>query len=86
MKFGILEWEVEQLSQTVDFLDLTITIDADGSVATKTFVKDMNLHLYIPPRSAHPKGILKSLIFGTLKYPRILLDNWTIESTIEIKV
>ena len=67
MKFGILEWEVEQLSQTVDFLDLTITLDADGSVATKTFVKDMNLHLYIPPRSAHPKGILKSLIFGTLQ-------------------
>jgi hypothetical protein len=27
----------------------------------------MNLHLYIPPHSAHPKGVLKSLVFGTLQ-------------------
>ena len=33
----------------------------------------MNLHLYIPPKSAHPKGVLKSLIFGSLQ--RFWLQN-----------
>lgn len=27
----------------------------------------MNLHLYIPPQSAHPQGVLKSLIFGNIR-------------------
>jgi len=27
----------------------------------------MNLHLYIPPTSAHPPGVQKSLIFGNLQ-------------------
>lgn len=67
MKFGVLEWEAEHLSKSVDFLDLTISIQKDGSIATKTFVKPMNLHLYLPPNSAHPKGVPKSLVFGTLQ-------------------
>ena len=67
MKFGTLEWKVETPTKEVNFLDLTITIEADGSITTKTFVKPMNLHLYIPPQSAHPKGVLRSLIFGNIK-------------------
>ena len=66
MKFGDLEWEAEPLGKTANFLDLTIQLQADGSIKTTTFVKPMNLHLYIPPTSAHPPGVLKSLIFGNL--------------------
>ena len=67
MKFGSLEWKVEKPSKSIDFLDLNISIQEDGSIHTKTYVKPMNLHLYIPPASAHPNGVLKSLIFGTLQ-------------------
>ena len=67
MKFGALSWDVEVPARSVNFLDLTIAIETDGSITTKTFVKPMNLHLYIPPSSAHPKGTIKSLIFGNLQ-------------------
>ena len=66
LKFGSLTWEVGPLTRKVDFLDLTIQLNNDGSITTKTFVKPMNLHLYIPPHSAHPLGVLKSLIFGNV--------------------
>ena len=65
--FGSLAWDVEPPKRSANFLDLTITIQADGSITTKTYVKDMNLHLYIPQTSSHPKGVLKSLVFGNLK-------------------
>ena len=67
LQFGSLDWEATAPSKSVDFLDLTIKLEPDGSFSTKTYVKEMNLHLYIPPGSAHPKGVLKSLIFGTLQ-------------------
>jgi hypothetical protein len=67
MKFGTLPWEVEPPRKHVNFLDLSIHLNPDGSITTNTFIKPMNLHLYIPPTSAHPKGVLKSLIFGTLQ-------------------
>ena len=66
MKFGILQWDVDPPSKEVNFLDLTIRLEADGTTTTKTFVKPMNLHLYIPAHSAHNKGVLKSLIFGNM--------------------
>ena len=66
MSFGSLDWKVESLSKSVNFLDLTINLEQDGGITTKTFVKPMNLHLYLPPTSAHPKGTPKSLVYGTL--------------------
>ena len=63
-----LEWECEDLSQETNFLDLTIMIDKNtGKVSTKTYQKPMNLHLYIPPHSAHSPGLMKSLVYGLLK-------------------
>eukprot|EP00978_Attheya_sp_CCMP212_P038743 scaffold195097_cov52-Attheya_sp.AAC.1 len=36
-------------------------------IKTRSYEKDLNLHLYIPPQSAHPPGVLRSLIFGRLR-------------------
>jgi hypothetical protein len=65
--YSQLEWTSDGLSSSVDFLDLTITIDNNRKIVTKTFQKPTNLHLYIPPTSAHPPGVLKSIIFGNLR-------------------
>ena len=67
LQFGILDWKVTKPAKQVDFLDLTVTINCRGKIWTKTYVKPMCLHLYIPPASAHPPGVLKSLIFGNLQ-------------------
>ena len=82
LKFGILRWKVDKLTKKVDFLDLTIAMDRKGEICTKTFVKRMNLHLYIPPASAHPIGTLKSLIFGNLQ--RYWIQNSKLEDFVSI--
>jgi hypothetical protein len=66
MRFRKLPWEVNPPSREVNFLDLSISIQTDGGIHTKTFIKPMNLHLYIPPESAHSPGVIKSLIFGNV--------------------
>lgn len=67
LKFGSLEWTVSDLSNTAIFLDLEITIGPDRRIITKTYEKPMNLFLYIPPKSAHPPGVLKSIVYGNLQ-------------------
>ena len=56
--FGLLTWEIEEPSHSVNFLDLTIEI-RDGHFFTKTYQKPTNLYQYIPPSSAHPPGMIK---------------------------
>eukprot|EP00956_Cyclotella_meneghiniana_P035166 scaffold112213_cov44-Cyclotella_meneghiniana.AAC.7 len=65
--FGQLKWDVkdQKLSSSVDFLDLTLTIEG-SRIISKTFQKKMNLYLYIPPASAHPAGCIKGTIFGLI--------------------
>ena len=64
--FGILKWECDEPRQSVDFLDLTITI-VNGRIVTKTYQKKNNPYLYIPPHSAHPAGVASGWIFGILR-------------------
>ena len=61
-----LNWTFVERCKQVDFLDLTIWLDPSGNISTRTFQKPMNLFLYITPDSAHPPGLIKSLVFGLL--------------------
>jgi hypothetical protein len=61
-----LEWEAEPHSTTVNFLDLTVSLNPSGTFETSTFQKPMNLYLYRPPTSAQPDSILYGLVYGTL--------------------
>ena len=63
--FPGLTWEFEDPNDKVNFMDLTITIK-NGHVSTSLFEKPLNLHLYIPPHSAHPPGLLPGIVHSTL--------------------
>ena len=60
-----LTWEFNTPSDKVDFMDLTISI-TDSQISTSLFEKPLNLHLYIPPHSAHPPGLLPGIVHSTL--------------------
>jgi hypothetical protein len=64
--FGILKWECPKPKTTVDFLDLTLTVEGN-KVVTKTYQKPENPYLYIPPHSAHPAGMINGIIFLLLR-------------------
>ena len=65
--FGILEWEVEERTTSVTFLDLTISINKDRKIKNITYHKAMNLYLYLPPTSAHPLSVIHDMIYGMLR-------------------
>ena len=58
-----LEWTCTEPSLRCDFMDLTISITGN-KLTTTLFEKAQNLYLYLPPHSAHSKGVLTGLVFG----------------------
>ena len=63
---GILTWDMDKPSKSIDYLDLTITID-NGRITTQTFCMPLNLYQYITTLSNHPFSIIKGMIYGILK-------------------
>jgi len=64
--FGILTWELEEPSTTINFLDLTISIESNY-ITTKTYQMALNLHQYIPPSSAHLITMMRGIIYGLMR-------------------
>ena len=64
--WGILKWDINLPSSSVDFLDLTLTV-VNGRIVTKTYQKPNNPHLYLPPHSAHPSSLIYGTIYGLLR-------------------
>ena len=65
--YGILKWDIpEKASKSVDFLDLTLTIEGNR-IVSRTYQKPANPYLYLPPHSAHAPGTMKGVIFGLLR-------------------
>jgi len=64
--FGILRWEVKEPGKRVDYLDLTIEIVGD-KIVTRTYQKELNLYLYIPPHSAHPIENIRGAVHGLMR-------------------
>jgi hypothetical protein len=52
-------------------LDLEVSITRSNKLHFATYQKPMNLYLYIPPNSAHPDKILRSIVFGRLRAYRL---------------
>ena len=64
--FGILEWEFEKPTTSVNILDLTISTE-NNKIVTKTYQKSTNLFQYIMPQSAHPPNMEKDIITRLLR-------------------
>jgi hypothetical protein len=64
--FGKLRWDFSERSAETVYLDLIIHVN-NGIISCCMNEKELNLYLYIPPHSAHPPGVLLSLISGRLK-------------------
>jgi hypothetical protein len=63
-RFGSLRWDFSTRQHTINFLDLTISVDNNGLINTKIYEKPENLYLYLPANSSHPFSNLKGLIHG----------------------
>jgi hypothetical protein len=60
---GKLKWIFTDLSTSVNFLDLRISI-INKRIVTKIYEKPLNLYLYLTPQSTHPPGLLRGMILG----------------------
>lgn len=69
-----LVWETNDPSNQVDFMDLTLQID-DGKIETTLYEKASNKHLYIPPHSCHPPGMINGVIHGMVRRILTLCTN-----------
>jgi len=65
--FGQLKWTTTGFTNKLIFMDLEISVDEHGQIHTRTYQKELNLYLYIPPGSAHPRNMLRGLIYGRLR-------------------
>ena len=79
--YGLI-WEVGPLSTSVDFMDLTISIRG-CRLHTTLYEKPSNHHLYIPPHSCHPPGLLPGMIFGMIfRFYSLCTDSADVHSRI----
>ena len=60
-----LEWEFSPPSTSCNYMDLQLKL-RDGTIQSTLYEKKQNLYLYIPPHSAHPKGMLTGLIYNNI--------------------
>ena len=61
-----LEWEFENLSNSIVFLDLRLTSNADGIIKTTLCKTNMALHFFISPNSMHPPVVLYSHVCSNI--------------------
>jgi hypothetical protein len=69
-----LQWITSPRCHQVVFLDLTISLQGTR-LHHVLYDKPLNLHLYLPPRSAHPPGVLYGLIAGSIYRAKTLCSN-----------
>eukprot|EP00956_Cyclotella_meneghiniana_P013821 scaffold20268_cov64-Cyclotella_meneghiniana.AAC.2 len=60
-----MKWDCNKPTNSVNFMDLTITIEGN-QIVTTLYEKALNLYLYIPPFSSHPRGVFTGTISGQI--------------------
>ena len=79
--FPGLTWEFSEPSTTINFMDITITINKLNKFETTLFEKRLNLHLYIPPtlptHQGYSWGLYTAPCFEFLPFARQTLINYS---------
>jgi hypothetical protein len=65
--WGQLRWTCDGHVNSLVFMDLNLSIGPGRKIVYSTYQKEMNLYLYIPPGSAHPKNMIRDLVYGRLR-------------------
>ena len=63
---NMLKWKAVTPANKQILLDLDIAISNDNKITFKTYQKELNLYYYIAKHSAHPLGVLRSLVISKL--------------------
>ena len=66
-RWGRLKWTNTGFVDSLEFLDLTVSINKKNCLEFKTYRKPMNLNIYLPPNSAHPPDVIRSIVFGRVR-------------------
>jgi hypothetical protein len=80
-KCGKLRWETTKQHNSINFLDIQITIESNRTLSTRLYEKKQNLYLYLPANSCHPPGCLKGLVYGMIYRTLTLTSNIDIQTT-----
>lgn len=67
LSYGTLTWDPEDLTKKVNFLDLTMTMNSERRIETRTYQKAMHVYVYLPPHSAHPPSVIRVMVYGLLR-------------------
>ena len=65
--FGILTWTFEEPPKSVEFLDLTISIERNEIVA-KAYQKELNLYMHISSLFNHPTNMIQGIFYSLLRH------------------
>eukprot|EP00957_Ditylum_brightwellii_P103411 7879626-Ditylum_brightwellii.AAC.1 len=79
-----LEWEIDELSEQVNFMDLLISIE-NGCIEATLYEKPLPMYQFIPPHSVHPPSIVTGIIFGQLHHINHLCTETTNKKTLIAK-
>ena len=69
-----LRWETNSPAKEIDFMDITLRIER-GQIETTLYEKKINMHLYIPPHSCHPPGMMLGVVHGMVRRIMTLCTN-----------
>ena len=80
--FPGLTWEFSERAKTIDFMDMTISINKSNCIETTLFEKRLNLHLYTPPptpltRKDYSLALYTVLCSGSSRYARTMRINYS---------
>ena len=75
IKYAHEKANIQESSQSLNFLDVTVILKSDKSIETDVYYKATNSHDYLPYDSAHPNSCKKNIPFNLAKRIIVFVSN-----------